>query len=385
MKAAVALGCLACALLAGCSDLPIAGPTAAQVVDQQIQNNHLRFNLIDIDQHVVRAVSGQIQPSFQARFEHFGKPPMPNIGVGDTVSVTIWQATATPGMTSGTSGSEAGGATIGGLTIPVQVVGPDGGITVPYAGRVPAAGRQPVQVQREIEHRLAQKMAAAQVLVTVVNSVNDVLSVTGEVVDGKRVPLPLNGERLLDVIAAAGGAKAPVYETFVRLSRRGVTVTIPMERLISEPAENIYGWPGDVLTLIRRPRTYTVFGAIGRNAELPFETENLSLAEAIAKAGGLVDQQADPTGVFLLRYEPQPVVRALHLADLATDIGGSSPVVFRLNLRDAKSYLLAQNFPVENKDILYVANAPLTIPQKLFSLLSTLSGPIISGFAVTRP
>ena len=67
-------------------------------------------------------------------------------------------------------------------------------------------------------------------------------------------------------IRTAGGARAPVYETFVRLSRGGVTATIPMELLVSNPAENIYAYPGDVLTLVRLPQSFSVFGATGSGA-----------------------------------------------------------------------------------------------------------------------
>ena len=68
------------------------------------------------------------------------------------------------------------------------------------------------------------------------------------------MPLSVNGNHLLDVIALAGGAKAPVYDTFGRLSREGVTTTIPMEQLVSHPTENIYAWPGDLLTLVSVPQ-----------------------------------------------------------------------------------------------------------------------------------
>src|SRR5204862_3414174 len=121
------------------------------------------------------------------------------------------------------------------ITVPEQAVGRDGGISVPFAGRVPVAGRLPMEVQRAIEERLAEKAIEPQVIVTVTKSVTNSVTVTGEVVGGARVPLSLKGDRLLDLIAAVGGAKSPVYETFVRLSRDGVTATIPMESLVADP------------------------------------------------------------------------------------------------------------------------------------------------------
>jgi polysaccharide export outer membrane protein len=109
------------------------------------------------------------------------------------------------------------------VTIPEQVVRRDGGISVPFAGRVPVAGRTTVEVQYEIEHRLAEKAIEPQVIVTITRSVIYAATVSGEVVNGARVPLSVNGDRILDLIALAGGAKAAVHDTFVRLSRNGVT------------------------------------------------------------------------------------------------------------------------------------------------------------------
>lgn len=380
MKLLATLGCLTGAALVGCAALPTAGPTAKEVVKQEVGRHRRRFDLVDIDRHVVGVLSAQPKASFYERFGNEGKPPPAPIGIGDAVAVTIWEAA--PGGLFAAANPAAGGAQ--GIRIPVQTVGPDGGISVPYAGRVPAAGRLPVEVQQEIERRLSGKAIEPQVIVTVAKTVTDTATVSGEVVRGARLPLSLNGERLLDLIAAAGGARSPIYETFVKLSRGGVTVTIPMERLVSYPAENIYAWPGDVLTLVRVPQSFTAFGATGRNAEVAFEAERLSLVEAIAKSGGLLDQRSDPRGVFLFRYEPGPIIEALHARDLKTGPRGSSPVVYRLDMRRADAYFLARRFPVENKDILYVANAPLTEMQKFFTLLNTLTGPVLTGIVVNK-
>ncbi|TMJ62055.1 MAG: polysaccharide export protein, partial [Alphaproteobacteria bacterium] len=280
----------------------------------------------------------------------------------------------------GTSPTVSGGSR--NVTIPEQFVGQDGAISVPFADRVPAAGRLPVEVQKTIERRLAEKAIEPQVIVTMTRSVANSATVTGEVVAGARVPLSLKGDHLLDVIAAAGGARAPVYQTFVRLSRDGITATIPMEMLVSDPAENIYAYPGDVLTLVVLPQSFTVFGATGANTQINFTAERMTLVEALAKAGGLQDLRADPAGVFLFRFEPPAIVKALGRPLLGTGPEGTSPLVYRLDLSDAKSYFLAQRFPIHDKDIIYVANADLNELQKFFTLLNTLTGPVITGIVV---
>ncbi len=383
MKFAITLVCLGGVALTGCSSIPTAGPTVSQVFDQAVTDGQRHFDLVDVDNRVVATLLAQPTESFHTRFQKYGKPPGPTIGIGDTVSASIWEAAGGGLFTAPATGGASGGGSKN-TTIPDQVVAADGAISVPYAGRIRVVGRTPLQVQDEIERRLAEKAIEPQAIVTVTKSVTNTATVSGSVVNGARVPLSVGGDHLLDLIATAGGAKAAIYEISVRLSRGGVTVTIPMDRLVSDPAENIYAWPGDVLTLVQVPQTFSVFGATTQNAELPFSAEKMTLAEALAKAGGLQDMRADPQGVFLFRFEPSSVVGALKAPALATGPDGSSPVVYRLNLKEAGSYFYAERFPIEDKDVIYVANAPLTELQKVFTLINTVTGPVISGVVVSR-
>jgi polysaccharide export outer membrane protein len=288
----------------------------------------------------------------------------------------------------------------------------------------------PTEVQQAIEARLAEKALGPQVLVIVnksaANAVTVLLTGSGEVrsvelgetsienlignlsnpvglpaavatgagvspnpiqaapAAGARVPLSPGGDRLLQLIAAAGGAKAPVHETFVRLSRGGVTATIPLEQLVSDPAEDLYAQPGDVVTLLRVPQTFSVFGATGRNAKIAFDARNITLGEALAKSQGLRDDLAKPEGVFLFRYEPNSVLQALDQPIASGAGGGVSPVVYRFDLRDGKTYSLVQEFPVYDKDVIFVADAPAAQIYKFFTALNQVTGPIVTGLVTCR-
>jgi polysaccharide export outer membrane protein len=343
------------------------------------------FDMIEIDGRVVSTLASQPKPSLRSRFESYGKPPSPTIGIGDTVSVSIWQAGIAPRQTTPESEAAQGGRPV---TIPDQVVGADGAISVPYAGRVPVAGRTPLQVQTAINQRLAEQAVQPQSIVTVAKTVSDSVTVSGEQVGGARVPLSVGGDRLLDVIAAAGGSRSPTFETSVRLFRHDETATIPMSTLVTDPEENIYAWPGDVITLIQTPETFSVFGATFSNTQVKFGADRLDLAQAIAKAGGLLDGRADPSGVFLFRFESPAVVKAVGAPELGNgsrgNWRGNWPVVYHLNLREVDSFFLAQRFAIRDNDLVYVANAPMTELQKFFTLIGTITGPVITGVVVTR-
>lgn len=377
------LDCLAVVVglfLAGCSTLPTAGPTASQIVSQQADDKQPSFDIVDIDNRVVDSVIFRRQADFSARVPAHGAPPEPAIGVGDSLVVTLWEAAGGGLFASATSDEIAPGSHS--VTLPEQTVARDGAISVPFAGRVRVAGHLPTEVQHEIEQHLSGKAIDPQAIVAVSKSINNMVTVTGDAIAGARIPLSLKGERLLDLIAAAGGVKAPVYETTVQLSRGGVTATIPMATLVADPPENIYAQPGDVLTVIKAPRTFTVFGAAGQNNEIEFPAAKLSLAEALAKAGGLQDARSDPSGVFLFRYEPVDVLQTLGQKPAIVTPDGKSPVVYRLDLRNAKAYFAAERFPVEDKDVIYIANADLDELQKFFGLIGTLTAPAITGVVV---
>ena len=194
----------------------------------------------------------------------------------------------------------------------------DGTITVPYAGRIDVRGRLPAEVEETVLQRLAGKAIEPQAIVTVSRSLSNTVTVTGEVTNGARVPLSPRGDRVMDVIGSVGGVRTTVHDTFVRLTRGNSTLTVPLENILANPQENVFMRPGDILTLVREPLTFTAFGATNVNQVVPFNRIGLSLEEAVARAGGLNDIRSDPDGVFLLRFEPASLVHEL-LPDRPTD------------------------------------------------------------------
>ena len=266
------------------------------------------------------------------------------------------------------------------------MVGPDGGISIPYAGRVQAAGRTPLAVEHTIESRLEEKAIEPQAIVTIVASPGDAVTVTGDVAHAARVAVPPgDGNRLLDVIAQAGGARLQPYDEEVRLTRNGRVVTLSLERLMTTPQDNIYVEPGDDIELIRAPLTYTVFGATLRNDEIPFGAPTLNLTRAIAKSGGLNDIRANPRGVYLFRFERPVIARELGIPPRYRAPDGHAAVLYRLDMSQIGSYFLADQFPVDRGDMLYVANAPLAELQKFFLVLNSITGPVIAGAVAARP
>ncbi len=355
--------------LAGCGTLPDSGPSASDVTTRQAGADEIpRYIVVDITPTTVEALRRRGYGSFSAQFGDRRVSAEPVIGVGDTVTVTIWEAGA-GGLFSAPAIADKVSAGANSATIPEQVVGRDGAITVPYAGRVHVANRTTRAVQADIERALEGKAIQPQVLVNVTRTAGDSVSVGGEVAAGARVPLTVKGDRLLDVLASAGGVRAPVNETFVEMSRGSTTSRIPLITIVNDPRENIYLHPGDTLTLVRDPQKFIAYGATGQNAEIPFDADGISLAEALAKSGGLQDNRSDPRGVFIFRYEPQSVARQFDPANPLVRPGRLTPIVYRLDLTDPNSLFLEQSFRIANRDLIYVSNSPSTDVQKVFAII----------------
>jgi polysaccharide export outer membrane protein len=369
-------------LLTGCAVLPASGPLATDIVSQESPQGVIGgYVLVDVDERVASISASQPRESFKSVFSAGRPAPDLRIGVSDSVVVTIWEA-ASGGLFSAAPtqlGMAAGART---ATIPEQVVARDGTIAVPYAGRLRVAGLTPAEVEQEIVRALAHKAIEPQVVVTISKNFSNTVSVGGEVGVGARVPLTTKGDRILDVLAGAGGIRIPASDAFIRLTRGRRTVSVAYNTILAHPEENVYAMPGDDITVVRDPQTFTAFGGTGRNAQVPFDAAGITLDEAIAKAGGLLDYRADPAGIFLLRFEPTALVGRLVPGRKLPSQGDLVPVVYRLNLRDANSFFLARSFAMQDKDMLYVANSASDPVQKFLGLVGTIASPVISGAAV---
>ncbi len=185
------------------------------------------------------------------------------------------------------------------------------------------------------------------------------------------------------MVAAAGGVRGAVNETFVRLSRDRSTVTVPMSTVISNPRENIFMRPGDVLTLVKDPQTFLAMGAVVNPTEVPFNAEGITLAQGLARVRGLSDIAADPDGIFIFRYEPVSLVKRLRPA---SPWGGTKlvPVVYRIGLRDPQGLFLAQAFRMHNRDLMFVSNAPFTETAKALNVFSQVIQPLVSTVAISN-
>lgn len=355
----LALIVAATGLLAGCSTLPATGPSTQDIVsDQRAMKD---FVLVNLDQRAVDILSQYRVTAFATRFAAPAPAPSQIVGVGDTLSITVFEA-GQGGLFSSDYGSRVS------MT---QRVDSDGSITVPYAGRVIAGGKSPQVVEKAIVASLEGRAIQPQALVQITETVQRSYVVNGEVGSSGRKPITAAGDRILDAIANAGGSRAAPYETRVTLQRGSKQGSAIMKDMIDNPPENVFVQPGDRIYVTKDPEIFLAFGAVPTPGPIPFGIEKLTLLEAVGKAGGLMDQRSDPGAFFVFRYEPESAVRQLR-PDYNGSFGAKVPVVYRVNLRDPKAYFFAKGFTVRDRDVLYVANSAASELRKFLEILGSV-------------
>lgn len=361
--------------------LPTSGPTRDDIQQAASSPGAGAIQIVDIDARVARRLlAGRHQLLFS---ELLGdRRPETEIGRGDTVEVSIWEAPPATLFGGGAVDPRAP-STVRSTTLPEQMVDREGHISVPFAGRIRAAGRSPQAVEADVVARLKGKANQPEVLVRVLRNASSTVTVVGEVSSSLRMPLTSSGERLLDALAAAGGVRQPVHKTTLQVTRGKTVAALPLELIIRDPAQNVPLHPGDVVTAMFQPLSFTALGATGKNEEVAFEAQGISLAQALARAGGLIDSRANAQGVFVFRLEREDALDWPR-RPVATTPEGMVPVVYRLDLRDPASFFVMQSFPVGNKDVVYVSNAPAAELQKFLNLVFSVVYPVISTIQVTR-
>ena len=297
------------------------------------------------------------------------------IGKGDTIDIAVWEAPpAALFATISPPGTLASGIQAARSTgLPEQTVDETGRIFMPFVGEVDAAGRSPIDLEREITQRLQGKANHPQVIVRITHNALKNVSVLGDVAASGRFGVTPHGERVLDALANAGGVKQPVTKMVLQITRGSTVASMPLDTVIRDPAQNVRLAPDDVVTALYQPWTFTVLGAAGTNAEVPFEATGMTLAQALGRAGGLNDARADIHGVFLFRLENPVALDPATVATARTTPDGRVPVIYRLNMADPAAFFIAQGFRIRDHDVLYVANAPGADLQKFANTLANFA------------
>ncbi len=364
--------------LGACSILPAVGPTVGEIDDALADNNPLQLKIVMLTPAVVDIVGSPPTPTPAAAILD-APATVGRIGVGDVLSISVFESGASLFSSGGSAAISGSGGTTNFTppsgaavaNLPPLQVGPDGKIMMPYVGYITAAGITPFELQKKIEQGLKEKSLAPQVIVNVMHDLTNTVVVSGDVHTPGRLSLSPVPEHLLDILAIAGGTPTTPQSERVELTRGESRLTAVLSDVQpGGPLDPILS-PGDQIRVFHQARTFSVFGSAYKVSDITFESPKQTLAQALADAMATNDNQSDPTGVYLFRFETPDIARTLGVAASDKPV----PIIYRIDLLDPTSYVLLTEFQMRDKDLIYVANARSMRIQKFVNLVANLFAP----------
>jgi polysaccharide export outer membrane protein len=335
-----------CVGVAGCQVVPGDGPWMNGA--QSTSTDVLPFDLIDLTPTTVVAYRPPPSVDRPSTTSALSAGSHVSIAPGDVLKVRIFE----PYEGSIFPTIQRPGADLG-----VQRVTDEGTINVPYAGTVKVAGLDLTQIEQRIASQLAGKAQDPQVIVEFVADRTHTVMVSGDVKQPGRISLLEGTRSVVDAINRAGGPnQLPAAQLEVVVRRNGQVI------LISQYSDLLAGGDiavqkGDEIVVRPNSRTFTVLGAVQKAGNVELTKADLTLLEALGQVGGLTDERANKTGVFVFRMgdiQNNPSTRAR---------------VFRLDLAQPVSIFVAQQFGMQPRDVIYVTNAPLYEYNKIISAI----------------
>lgn len=371
---------LAILLLQGCAVVTAPGfdfadpgiRTSVTLGQQRITDpaNPPQGMIVPITPDVVRGLRaarvGAVPPEVQRLF---GAPRPYTIGPSDIIAVLVYDH---PELMPG-AGSVVGGASdpTGISGAPGFIVGADGQITYPFIGRLRVEGLTEIEAAELLRQRLSRFVKDPQVTVRISSFRSRRAYVDGEV----RSPgpaiftdLPMT---LPEAINRAGGITATGDRSAVLVTRGDRTTVINLVQLqeLGINPNRILLENGDLVSVRSRDESKVfILGEIQRPSAMPMRNGRLTLNEALSEAGGPNLTTANTGQIYVIR-----------------DTGKDTPAVFHLNASSPTALVLAEAFPLQPRDIVYVDPVPLVQWNRVISLILPSAQALITGQRIVSP
>jgi len=378
------LGCLAATALSGCAQLSPGNPSysareqsevrvpvqkGGEVVPENVKVKPITAELI-IDMFKAarpqRAVgsTASATPAQPSRIDPAAQTLDYRLGPGDIISIIVWDH---PELTTpaGTFRSAESAGT---------VVAEDGTIFYPYAGVIKVEGKTTREVRNILATKLTKYIEKVQIDVRMAQFRSKRVYVVGEVSKpGTQdiTDIPMN---VIEAVNRAGGFTAEADYSRVLLTRRGVTYRVDIQAMYEEAAteQNAMLEPGDIVNV--SDRSYNkifVLGEVNKPGSMVMHKKRSTLADALGDAGYINQEKSSPRWIYVMRSD--------------SDI----PELFHLDGRSPDAMLLADRFPLQPRDIVYVDTSDLVRWNRVISnilptstMLSVTSGiryPLFGG------
>lgn len=253
-------------------------------------------------------------------------------------------------------------------TLPGIRVSESGTIFMPYIGKVKVSGRTPDSARQLLQRQLEGIVPSAQVQLAMTEGRGNSVDLVGGVNKPGNILMPDNNFTVLAAISAGGGVLSSIENPQVKLLRGANIYTTSIDRLYENPSLDTRLIGGDKLIIEDDRRYFLSLGAAGREAQFPFNRDEVSALDALAIIGGVNESRADPEGILILREYPASAVSAGVRGPRRTR------VVFTLDLTTSDGLFSARNFHIQSGDLVLATESPLSDTRTILGLVGSVFG-----------
>lgn len=283
-------------------------------------------------------------------------PQAYTVGAGDVLQIVVWDH---PELAAALGSSQSQSSSRPGDPIAGFVVNQDGTLAFPYAGSLQVAGLRVEEIQRRLTVALAKYFMKPQVTVRMASYRAHQIYIDGEVRSPGALTLNDLPMSLYEAISRAGGFADTADQSDLVLVRNSQVHRISVPQLLAEglSPSRLYLRAGDALRVVPRDENDVyVMGEVNKPlSAIPRRTGRMTLADALSQAGSVNSSTADAAQMFVIR------------GSLA-----ATPQVFHLDGRSPVAMLLAEDFELQPKDVVYVDGSGLVRFNRVLSLLMPL-------------
>lgn len=234
-----------------------------------------------------------------------------------------------------------------------------GYISYPLVDKVYAKGKTIDELQNTLTSRLKRYLKNPQVSINVTEFRSQRVSVSGAVTQSGQLPITNIPITISDAIDLAGGVTTNADTQNVKWTHNGIDQTISLQNMqqYGDLSQNHLLSNGDIIYVPNNSNSKVyIMGEVGRQASLSIGNHGLNLTQALGEAGGINQNYADATGVFVIRKAAGDKEKPIH--------------VYHLNLKDATSFAMGNEFKLRSEDVIYVTAAPVTRWNRVISQIT---------------
>ncbi|SIT48017.1 EPS I polysaccharide export outer membrane protein EpsA [Paraburkholderia piptadeniae] len=367
MLLAACEGLSSCAMAPGMKMNTLAISSASEAEAQTgAQSEHL--SITNIDAVLIARMKDDLKRAGSSEVQSLLTNPEPyTLGKGDVLQITVWdhpELAASQGPVGQTTTRPSD-------PVPGFVIDQDGILDFPYAGPIHVEGLRPEQVQRRLAVALAKVFIKPQVTVRVASFRAKQIYVDGEVHLPGALPLNDVPMTLYEAVNRTGGFASTADQSRMVLVRGGRSYPLDLTGMLDKglnPA-NIILRNGDLLRVVARDDNGVfVMGEVNKPVTaVPMKSGRLTLSDAIAQAGSLNNASADASEVYVIRDSMTP-----------------APQIYHLDAKSPVSMILANQFELNPRDVVYVDGNGLVRFSRVLSLLLPAINAALTGAIVAK-